>query len=121
MRRSRPQPRRALERRLRRRLAHPIGCEEMIVGGIAQGVEESPAAVRVAPALRMHALAVLAPIEELGPLLVAALGRLARPGDMRLPAVDELELGAHAAVRTVDQQHGAGSLNATAAAAASSM
>jgi hypothetical protein len=59
----------------------------------------------MAPALGMHSLAVLAPIEEIGPLLVAACAGVVGPRDVRLSAVDELELGTRAAEGTVNQQH----------------
>ena len=79
----------------------------MIGGGVAQRVEEPPAAVGVTPALGVHARDVVAQVQEVGPLLRLDGGGCARPGDVRLAAVGELELGALAAVRTVDEQHGA--------------
>jgi hypothetical protein len=81
----------------------------MIRGGIAQRIEESATAMGMAPALGVDAAFVVTQVEKTGPLLRARLGGLAWTGDVRLPAVDELELRTLAAVRTLDEQHGSSS------------
>src|SRR5436190_24232406 len=86
--------------------AHRIGGNDAVACRIAQRVEPALAAVRMQPALRMHALRVR-PIEEvLRPVRVIDLRGLGRPGDMRLAAAAELDLGTGAAVRAGDKQHG---------------
>src|SRR5688500_8713439 len=90
---------------------------ESIADGVAHGVEPALAAVDVQPALGMPALGIGTEEQELGPLCVIELRRIAGPRDMRFAAAAELDLRARAAMRTPDQQHQC----ATAAAAASSM
>src|SRR5256886_4327312 len=61
---------------------------------------------RVTPALGVHPAGVVTAVEIVRPLLRRHLRRLRGPGDVRLPAVHELQLGTLAAIGTVDQQHG---------------
>src|SRR5215472_3217421 len=92
--------------RLRRPLARAISREEPVGRGIAERIEEAPAAVGVTPALGVHAAGVVALVEIGRPLLAAHLGRMRGARDVRLAAVDELGLGTLAAIGTLDQQHG---------------
>ena len=72
------------------------------------------------PALGMHAFRVR-PVEEiLRPVRVIDFRGIGRPGDVRLAAAAELDLGAGTAVGASDEQHATPQW-ATAAAAASSM
>ena len=78
----------------------------MIGGGVAQRIEESAAAARVAPALGMHALDVVAHVQKIGPGLIVEVRGPGRPRDVRLAAVGEFDLGPLAAIGAGDEQHG---------------
>jgi hypothetical protein len=58
--------------------------------------------MRVAPALGVDALGVGTHVEEVGPLRVAEGGGVPGPGDVRLAAIAELQLGSLAAIWTID-------------------
>src|SRR5207244_6164521 len=91
---------------IRARLVHGIGLDDAVARRIAQRVEPALAAVRMQPALGVHALWVR-PIEEImRPIRIIDLLGLGRPGDVRLAATAELDLGAGAAVGASDEQHG---------------
>src|SRR5450631_3275796 len=53
-----------------------VDREKVIGGGVAQRVEESAAAARVAPALGINTLGVAAHIEKVGPRLIVEQVRL---------------------------------------------
>ena len=85
--------------------------------GVAQRVEPAPAAVRMEPALGMHALRVGAQEQVLAPRPASSsVAGIRRPGDVRLAAVAELDLGARAALGAANQQHAPPPQCATAAA-----
>src|SRR3954464_15951688 len=77
----------------------------MVGGGVTQGVEELSAAMRVAPALGVHAFHVVAHVQKLCPFLSRGGGGFGGAGDMGLSAVRELELWSLAAIRACNEQH----------------
>src|SRR5690606_23206284 len=86
------------------------------------GVEEASAAVDVPPALEMDAAPVAPDEEVVLPGLVVEEGGVARPCDVRLAAIGELDLRPLGfAVGAMDQKHRGSPQCATAAAAASSI
>src|SRR5580658_4549540 len=107
-----------LLRQLRGLLTDAVGDEELIATGVAQRVEEAPAAMRVAPALGVYAAGVVARIEKIPPRLRVGRRRIWRAHQMRLAAVHELELRTRSTVGACNQQHRRRRQCATAAAAA---
>src|ERR1700691_624294 len=75
-------------------LARFVGHQKMIGGGIAQRVEEAPAAMRVSPALRMHSLGVVAHVEKVRPGLIVEILGPGGPRNMGLAAIGKFELRA---------------------------
>src|SRR5262245_45282280 len=102
------------------RRAHCIGGDDAVTRRVAQRIEPALAAVRMQPALGVHALRV-GPLEQVTrPARVIDARRVGGPRDMRLAPATELDLGTGAAVGARDQQHRTRQW-ATAAAAASSI
>ena len=89
----------------RHRLAITIGHHELIGGRIAHGVEKTRATPHVAPALCVKSAGVVAEVKKFGPVIRAYGRRIRRPHDVRLTSIRELEFGARATVRAMDDQH----------------
>src|SRR5215470_5988549 len=88
----------------RRRLGHPINGEHLMRHGMAGDVEPAAATIRVAPALEMHALRIVAEEEIFAPALITRT-RLG-PRDVAGAAADELALIACATPGTSELHHG---------------
>src|ERR1700712_5939012 len=59
----------------------------------------------VAPALGMHALLIVAHIEESSPILLAQCGGVLGPRDMRVSAIAEFQFRALAAIGAGNEKH----------------
>src|SRR5271166_3222544 len=77
----------------------------MIGGRVAQRVEKTPAAARMAPALGVDALGVVAHVQELRPRLIIQLRGLSGPRQVGLAAIREFDFRALTAVGAVNEQH----------------
>ena len=87
--------------------ADPVDGDELVGGGVADGVEPAPAAGRMAPALGEAAPSGCRGRTGTRPTRASVSAvRVGRVGDVRLAAVVELGLVARPAPRAVDQQHG---------------
>src|SRR5215813_12867293 len=92
-----PLPMCAACRSLRRRLAGLVGCADPVADRIAHTVEETSAAMDMAPTFGVPALRVAAHIQELRPSHIIQGSWISRACDVRLAAIVEFVLRACAA------------------------
>src|SRR6185369_16013067 len=78
----------------RTRFTRFVGGDELVGYGIAQGIEEPAAAVRVAPAFRMQAFRVRAHVEVFRPFLIGERARIAGSANVCLAGVAKLDFRA---------------------------
>src|SRR5260370_42176827 len=87
------------------RLADAITREDLVRHRVAEHVEPAPAALRMHPALAVHAFGIATHEEIVRPLGIGERVGVFRPSNMCLAAAAELDLVARSAPGAGDQQH----------------
>src|SRR5579864_283253 len=87
----------------RRRLAHPVDRQHLVRHGVAGEVEPAPTAIRMAPALAVHALGIVTEEKILAPHGIA--GGKVRAADVRGATADKLALITRSAPGTGKLHH----------------